>query len=152
MGWNNLSIPKFNGITVEVCEWISNFIPHFIMGVITYPCWNKSYTSLVKGPPGNLAGSKNCSCKKIHLKTSIVKKAAIVANVFRHVQLYICPQRHSWETKNINIITCSVAKKLSWFIRHLSDGLCIFYSNWWNLSLVRHLGPAIWNVRCVRWF
>ena len=28
----------------------------------------------------------------------------------------------------------SVAKKLSWFIRHLSDGLDIFYSNLWNLS------------------
>ena len=29
---------NFNGATVEVKEWISNFIPHFIMGVITYPC------------------------------------------------------------------------------------------------------------------
>ena len=27
-----------------------------------------------------------------------------------------------------------VAEKLSWFIRHLSDGLHIFYSNLWNLS------------------
>ena len=28
----------------------------------------------------------------------------------------------------------SVAKKLSWFIRHLFDGLHIFYLNLWNLS------------------
>ena len=26
--------------TGEVGEWISNFIPHFIMDVITYPCWD----------------------------------------------------------------------------------------------------------------
>ena len=33
VGWNYLSIP------VEVWEWISNFIPHFITRhVITYPC------------------------------------------------------------------------------------------------------------------
>ena len=28
----------------------------------------------------------------------------------------------------------SVAEKLSWSIRHLSDGLYMFYSNLWNLS------------------
>ena len=27
----------FNGCTVEVYEWISNFIPYFITDVITYP-------------------------------------------------------------------------------------------------------------------
>ena len=32
--------PNFNGVTVEVWEWINNFIPHFIMDVITHPCWD----------------------------------------------------------------------------------------------------------------
>ena len=32
--------PNFNGTTVEVWEWISNFIPHFIMDIIAYPCWD----------------------------------------------------------------------------------------------------------------
>ena len=27
-------------VHVEVWEWISNFISHFIKDVITYPCWN----------------------------------------------------------------------------------------------------------------
>ena len=53
MGWNYLSItklqrlhrvwdeitypfPNFNGCTVEVWKWISNFIPHFIMDVTTF--------------------------------------------------------------------------------------------------------------------
>ena len=29
--------PNFNGYTVAVWEWINNFIPHFIMAVITCP-------------------------------------------------------------------------------------------------------------------
>ena len=31
-------LPEFNGATVEVWEWISNFILHFNGHVITYPC------------------------------------------------------------------------------------------------------------------
>ena len=31
--------PNFNGCTVVVWEWISDFIPHFIMYLITYSCW-----------------------------------------------------------------------------------------------------------------
>ena len=38
--WDGITypFPNFNGATVEVWEWINNFIPHFIMDVITYPC------------------------------------------------------------------------------------------------------------------
>ena len=36
--WDEITYPflNFNGGTVEVYEWISNFIPHIIMDVITY--------------------------------------------------------------------------------------------------------------------
>ena len=51
MGWIYLSNQHFNGITVEVWEWISNFIPYFMMDVITYPCWDLSKTMSVKGTP-----------------------------------------------------------------------------------------------------
>ena len=41
--------PNFNGCTVEVWRWISNFITPLIMGVITPPCWIKvSWSVLVK--------------------------------------------------------------------------------------------------------
>ena len=40
VGWNYLSLPNFNGTTVEVWKWISNFIPHFIGYVLAYPCWD----------------------------------------------------------------------------------------------------------------
>ena len=46
--------PNFNGATVEVLEWISNFILHFTGHVITCPCWDYSYITLVKGAPGDI--------------------------------------------------------------------------------------------------
>ena len=40
--WDEIAypFPNFNGFTIEVSKWMSNFIPHFMMGVITYPCWD----------------------------------------------------------------------------------------------------------------
>ena len=39
-GWGEITypFPNFNGATVEVWKWISNFIPQFTMDVITYQC------------------------------------------------------------------------------------------------------------------
>ena len=37
-GWYYQSISNFNSFTAEVCEWISNFTPHLITYVTTYPC------------------------------------------------------------------------------------------------------------------
>ena len=40
--WAGITYPfqNFNGCTVAVCEWLSNFIRHFITGVVTNPCWD----------------------------------------------------------------------------------------------------------------
>ena len=46
-----LLVPTFNGTTIEVWEWVSIFIPHLIMDVISYPCWD---LMLVKGAPGDI--------------------------------------------------------------------------------------------------
>ena len=37
--WDEITytFPNFNGFTIEVGEWVSNFIPKFIVTVITYP-------------------------------------------------------------------------------------------------------------------
>ena len=43
-----------HGCTVEVGKWISYFIPHFIIGVTTYPYLDINQSMLVKGTPGNL--------------------------------------------------------------------------------------------------
>ena len=42
--------PNFNGVTVEVWKWISKFIPHFTRHAVTYPCLDKRWSMLIKGP------------------------------------------------------------------------------------------------------
>ena len=41
--WHETTYPfaNFHGCTVEVLQWISDDIPHFIMDVITYACGYK---------------------------------------------------------------------------------------------------------------
>ena len=45
---NPYSFPNFNGYTNEIGELTSNCIPHFKLGVITYPYRDSSYTMLIK--------------------------------------------------------------------------------------------------------
>ena len=42
--WGEITypFPNFNGCTIEVWEWINNFIPHSTGHVITFPCWDLS--------------------------------------------------------------------------------------------------------------
>ena len=44
--WDEITypFPNFNGAAVDVWEWISNFIPQFTRIVITYPCWDLSWS------------------------------------------------------------------------------------------------------------
>ena len=42
--------------------------------------------------------------------------------------------KSNWILCHYLMVKWSVAEKLSWFIRHLSDGLYTFYSNLWNHS------------------
>ena len=54
--------PNFSGCIVEVWKWISNLTPHFIMDVITYPCWDLRLSMLVKrGRSSALLGSNTVS-------------------------------------------------------------------------------------------
>ena len=39
-----------NNVTVEVWEWIGNFISQFAGHVVTYPCWKLSHVSTIKEP------------------------------------------------------------------------------------------------------
>ena len=43
--------PHVKGCTVEIWEWVSNFIPYFTGHVITYPCCDLGWTMVLKGFP-----------------------------------------------------------------------------------------------------
>ena len=42
--WDDIiyPFPNLNIYTIAVWEWISNFIPHYVMHVITYTRWDLS--------------------------------------------------------------------------------------------------------------
>ena len=66
--WDEITYPflNFNGCTVEVQEWISNFIPHFIIGVITYPLNRVSKSDPWRQPPGPSVTTKVISCIAVY--------------------------------------------------------------------------------------
>ena len=45
-----LPFPNIDKGAFKVWKLISNFIPYFTGHVITYPCWDSSYSMLAKGP------------------------------------------------------------------------------------------------------
>ena len=49
--WDEITypFPNFNSEAVEVWEWISNFTPPFTWCMITYSCWDWSYSMLLNG-------------------------------------------------------------------------------------------------------
>ena len=47
VGWNYLSIPKLHREAVDVCEGIINFIPRFILDVVTKHCQYKGPLAVV---------------------------------------------------------------------------------------------------------
>ena len=48
--WGEITyhFPNISGCTAEVWEWMSNFIPHILMDVITYPSWDLSKKMFIK--------------------------------------------------------------------------------------------------------
>ena len=54
MGWNYLSIPKLQRLYGWSWERINNFIPHFTLHVITFPCWDLKLNHASKWGPGKL--------------------------------------------------------------------------------------------------
>ena len=57
--WNYFSIPKCQWCNRWNLEWINNFIPHIMVELITYKCWDLiySYSMLIKGATGFLVST-----------------------------------------------------------------------------------------------
>ena len=45
----NHTFPNVNDATDEIWERVYDFMPHIIIDVIAYPCWDWSLTILVNG-------------------------------------------------------------------------------------------------------
>ena len=51
--WDEITypVPNFNGATIDIWEWIGNFIPHFAGHMFSYPCWDDTKSMLMKWSP-----------------------------------------------------------------------------------------------------
>ena len=94
MRWSWLSIPNLKGCTVEVWERITNFIPHFIMGVITYPFPDLDYLMFVKGTLGR---------QQQYTLSETKQNGAAMATVLHHHPLKLQTCLKLYPEKYINI-------------------------------------------------
>ena len=58
--------PNFNGCSIEVWEWISNFITHIVIDVITYSCWDQKLIYVSKKGPWCNCGTMGPPCFSDH--------------------------------------------------------------------------------------
>ena len=82
--WGEIMYPlsNFNVVTVEVWEWISNFIAHFMMDVITHPCWDWSLFMLKAKDPKVLWHTRKAY-------SSCATKEYNISQLFVYVHIYI---------------------------------------------------------------
>ena len=83
--WDNIiySYPNTNGSNVKGWEWISIFIPNFIMGIIAYPWWDLGQTMLVQGAP----------CEMDHFLKSLTRRGRNRMATILHTEF---PKSNSW--------------------------------------------------------
>ena len=88
--WNKITylFPNFNGPHFGVLWWLYNFILHFILDLITYPCWYSSLYMLISIPPlVRFLHALHQICNLHHRLTMLEK---ITINVYVFVYLYVC--------------------------------------------------------------
>ena len=63
--WDEMTFQflNINCATVDVWQWICNFIQHFTGHMVSYPCWDFSQSVLVKQAPGCLCCYYLIYCK-----------------------------------------------------------------------------------------
>ena len=54
--WDKITYPflNYNGYTIEVSDWISNFIPHFVMDGNYFSMMGLELNHASKGDPGDM--------------------------------------------------------------------------------------------------
>ena len=112
--WDELRypFPNFNSATVEVWGWISNFIPHFIMNVITYPCCKSCFPDrLAPVFRFQLWKSEICFCQILFL-------FSVQIHVYHHVQYFPRYKLFYSLQKNLfMVIVCQNCKRAKWRMR-----------------------------------
>ena len=93
---------------VEVWKWICNF-PHFMGHVVTYPCWDYSWSMSIKGAPDYIVElMRTCICE--HMPTGL--------------KGVIYPMLRSYNSQVMKVVQCFKRTVIS-YIRIIITILCI---------------------------
>ena len=93
--WDEITypLPRLNGGIIEVSEWISNFIQHFMMDMINYPCLDQSQSMLTKGTEGIFT---------VDLYSMSILRQWAVSLTMLHPQEYQCKWKNIGKYEQIN--------------------------------------------------
>ena len=107
--------PNFKGYSVEVWGWISNGILHFMMSVITYPCWDLKLNNVSKRDPWNIQQWFNPVGNKHQWKSSH-KTIHVLQNVWQTVFIYSKPMAltHWGREKMAAVSQTTLLNAFSW--------------------------------------
>ena len=122
--------PNFNGAPVEVWKWIGNFILHFIIDVIMYPCYPGA--PLIKGSP-YWGLNKTVDINLVENVSNVIswmKNAAF--DVWMTFQLTICQQ---WLGQFVTEQIC--------LPHHWQERKQCNFSNKRNAMMFTHLQPRL---------
>ena len=135
--------PNFNGLTVEVWEWISNCTLLLTGHVITYPCWKLSHVSK-RDPRGHFTDDFS-----IVVKFRRFSHFALIYILLNRTLRHFCSwpdskscaayakscshsQEHSFIKSNSQQIWITIEKSL---VKR-----CLYSGN-----VLRHMGESYWN-------
>ena len=136
--WDEITNPfrNFNGCTVEVWEWICNFIPHFTGHMIIYPCWDYSWFML-RGPRAHSLMNEHAHQGRMRSGEMEVTKS-IPAICFLHFPNNLKPTGyyiHIWQLSSMWLNEsnrhCRVAARKSCW-------KCIYKLYLWNVCHLVH--------------
>ena len=108
-----------NLLFIHYC--IHYFIPHFIMDVIIYPCWDQSQTMIVKGAPGIIIRCSNRSsfCRE--------EKLGMIVGTVRASNLYLIRPLHPFVWGCYGGMAAVVALLLYFTLEHGSKSPMFHY-------------------------
>ena len=91
----NYPFPNLNGCTIELWEWISNFIRHFIMDVITYPFLGLKLYHVSKGGHRQFVAYITITAKVVitaqyHIKRIIHESIPRIMHTVRALLCLVC--------------------------------------------------------------
>ena len=161
--WDEITypFPNFTSCTVEVWEWMSNFMPHFKVDVITYPCWDLTNIHSISSSPHPPLMTHFPCCQFLHPSLAACSVAASISDQeAAHnwwCACYPCALERLfvWRGCRGRLNLCRLLSMTSWGLERQRENNLTQRSFWINFrkhinSFAFPIIPRHWNVTSCR--